>query len=243
MTTVAVLVDPPRSRLLPQLADSSSLSESAVRDCYTALARDTVSAVARSGGELLVNYRPYEGLGVDGDDAEADVREMLGDAVPSDARFEKQVGETYAGRAGNTATYLLETEEVSSVGIVDPRAALLARAQIDGAAMKLRSCDVVVGPGTEGRVYYAAFGEPINFEDAYAAPAVRTLTDRALDAGLDVDFLELLPVVETERDLAATVALVRSRRRADRLVPPHLSAWIDESGVDARAGDEGLELV
>ena len=59
MTTVAVLCDPPRPGLvLDDLVDASPLSPEAAADLYAALLRDSVRAVAGSGGELLVNYRP-----------------------------------------------------------------------------------------------------------------------------------------------------------------------------------------
>jgi hypothetical protein len=244
MTTVAVLADPPHPDVaLPDLVASSPLSGSAAADLYTALLRDTVLAVDRSGGELLVNYRSADALGLDVD-SEAEIRSVLDDVVDADsARFEVQVGETFAGRAGNTATHLLETEGVGSVGIVRPEAALLARTDVDEAAMKLRSSPVVLGPAPGGRVTYAAFAEPIDYADCYAPPPLETLTDRALDRGLDVDFLETKPYLQTASDLADVIVEVRARSRADAIVPPHLASWIAESDLAVTADADGsLEL-
>jgi hypothetical protein len=97
--------------------------------------------------------------------------------------------------------------------------------------MKLRSSPVVLGPAPGGRVGYAAFGDPIDYTDCYAPPAIETLTNRALDAGLGVDFLETKPYLETAADLADTILAVRTRQRADAIRPPHLTAWVEESDL------------
>jgi 2-phospho-L-lactate guanylyltransferase (CobY/MobA/RfbA family) len=244
MTTVAVLCDPPRpGQVLTDLVASSPLSESEAAELYEALLKDTVAAVENSGGELLVNYRDDEALEVAGDDSETELRAVLEDVVDlEEARFEVQVGETFAGRAGNTATHLLETEEVSSVGITRPEAAFLARTEIDEAAMKLRSTDAVVAPSPGGRVYYVAFGEPIDFTDCFAPPALETLVDRCLDAGLDVEFSQQKTYVGTEADLAEALTSVRTRRKASGLVPKHFAEWAAASDLVVEADDEGLTL-
>ncbi|MWG36181.1 hypothetical protein [Halomarina oriensis] len=235
MTTVAVLCDPPREGVLSTLADTSPLTPAECADLYAAMLGDVCRAVETSGGELLVNYRGEE-------DAEAELRSVVREAVadPDAVRYEVQVGETFAGRAGNTATHLLDGEDVVSVAVVEPTAAFLGRSHVDNAAMKLRSSEVVVGPATRGRVYYAGFTDPVDFEDAYAAPAVETVTDRGLDAGYDVDFLPVLPVVETGSDLAEALSLIRARRRAGRIVPERTTAVLDDLGVTVVA--EGADL-
>lgn len=244
MTTVAVLCDPPRPELvLSEIVDTSPLSEEEATELYAALLKDTVAAVDASGGELIVNYRDDPDLDVGGLDAETEVREVVDDAIDTEeTRFEVQVGETFSGRVGNTATHLLETEERTSVGITRPEAAFLARTEIDGGAMKLRSTDVVLAPSSGGRVYYAAFGEPIDYADCYAAPTLETLTDRSLDAGLDVQFLETKPYLETAADLADVIVQVRSRRKAEELVPRHLAEWVTGTDLAVEAGDDGLGL-
>ncbi len=246
MTTVAVLCDPPRpGAVLTDLVDSTPLSPDEAADLYAALTEDTVRAVVDSGGDCLVNYRPDGSSDPDTSNGtvESELRAVVADVVdPDEVRFEPQVGETFAGRAGNTATHLLETEEASSVGITRPEAAFLARPEIDGGAMKLRSTDAVLAPSPGGRVYYAAFGDPIDFADCYAPPAVATLTDRVLDAGLDVEFLETKPYLETPGDLADVVTTVRTRRKAGGLVPPALAEWVDESDLVVEATDEGLAV-
>ena len=235
MTTVAVLCDAPRpGRVLPGLPETSPLSEAEAAGLYAALLKDAVLAVDRSGGDLLVNYR--EG-------AEEAVREAVADAVdPGEARFEVQVGETFAGRAGNTATHLLESEGVESVAVVRPEAAFLERTTVDEAAMKLRSSEVVLGPSPGGRVYYAGFAATVDFADAYAAPAVETLTDRALEAGHGVDFVGSGPYLETAADLADVLVAVRARRKADAIVPPHLAEWVADSDLVVEADEGGLAL-
>ncbi|WP_330632273.1 hypothetical protein [Halocatena halophila] len=229
MTTVAVLCDPPQpgTVLSGLTGNASPLSEEEAATLYTALLRDSCRAVERSGGELLVNYRETR------DDAEAKVRSVVEPAIDAvdDVRFERQVGNAFASRAGNTTTHLLEREQQDSVAITTPEAALLTRSQIDTAAMKIRQSPVVLGPAPGGRVYYAGFGEPIDFANVFDSPAIETLTDRAVEAGLDVDFIDRSPLLETLDDLADVVVQFRARRRANRLVPPHTMAVIDDLGL------------
>lgn len=242
MTTIAVLVDPPREGLVfDRLAATSPLSEAECADLYAAAVKDVCRAATESGGDLLVNYRADEALPrrFQGGDAEAELRALV-DEVDSEARFEVQVGETFAGRAGNTATHLLSQEGVQSVAITTPAAAFLTRQQVDEAAMKLRRSKVVLGPAPGGRVYYASFRDPVNFADAYTPPALETLTDRALDAGFSVDFLPQLPILETDADLADALVATRARQRADRIVPTHLADTLGGFELAVEATDDGL---
>lgn len=227
MAINVVLVDPPRPGLvLSGLVTTTPLSESEAATLYAAMAKDVLHAVERSGAELLVNYRSEETLpdehASDADtDAEADVRSLAADALsdPDAARYEVQVGSTRAGRAGNTATHLLETEGADSVSIIDPRAPTVARTDLDGAAMSLRSAETVLGPATAGRVYYHGMTAPIDFEGAYDPPAMSTITRRALDAGHDVSFVDMHPVVATEADLATLLVVIEARVAAGTPVP------------------------
>ncbi|WP_435332658.1 DUF2064 domain-containing protein [Haloarchaeobius sp. TZWWS8] len=240
MTLVVLLADPPREGLcLPRLAEETPLSAAEAADCYRAMLADAMVAAESSGGELLVNYRsddllPDEFAGTGDADAESEVRavaeEALGDAA-EEIRFEVQVGSTYDGRVGNTVLHLLDTEEHASVLVVDATAPLVGRKDIDNASMKLRRYDAVFGPATDGRVWGVAFTEPVDFDGAFAPPTVETLTDRALDAGLDVDFLPHYPTVESGRDLCTVVSLVRARQRAGRIVPEHTTAFFDDLGL------------
>jgi 2-phospho-L-lactate guanylyltransferase (CobY/MobA/RfbA family) len=245
MTTVAVLADPPRPGLvLPRIVEETPLSNEEAADLYAAMLRDVCRAVDGSGGDLLVNYRAEEALDVEeegGADSETELRDVVA-AVTEDARFEVQVGETFAGRAGNTTKHLLETEDTPSVAVVEPTAGLLTRQVVDEAAMKLRRREVVLGPSTRGRVYYAAFTDPVDFEDAYEPPALSTLTDRGVDAGHDVDFLRTLPVVETGEDLAELMVHVRVRERAGRTVPVHTQAVLSELPIGV-ASEDGVPRV
>jgi hypothetical protein len=248
MTTVAVLVDPPRPGLvLDALPESTPLSAGEAAELYGALCRDVCRAVEASGGELLVNYRPDEALPDEfagEESAEAEVRATVRPALesPDEARFEVQVGETFAGRVGNTVTHLLDQEGVATAAAVEPTAAFLSRQIVDNAAMKLRRHDVVLGPAPGGRVYYAGFGEPVDFDGAYATPAIETLTNRGVDADLSVDFLEMQPVIETGRDLVTALTQLRARERAGRIRPEEAVAYLDEIGVVVRQGEDGLEL-
>lgn len=242
MTTVAVLADPPREGLvLPELVETSPLSAAEAASLYRAALGDVAAAVAGSGGDLLVNYRPDDSVPADyrtGASAEAEIRDAL-DEVVDDARFEPQVGETFSGRVGNTVTHLLEREGVRTAAVVEPAAVLLTRKEVDSAAMKLRRSEVVLGPSTAGRVYYAGFAAAVDFADAYAPPAVRTLTERASDAGHDVDFLPTLPVLETGGDLATVLSVIDARRVAGRPVPARTAAVLDEFDLAVVSKDGG----
>ena len=255
MTTVAVLADPPRPGLVHRrLVETTPLTAEEAADLYAAGLRDVCRAVATSGGDLLVNYRADEDVASAPDDeggdsecgdSEAELREALEPVSELDAgsvRFEVQVGETFAGRAGNTATHLLENEGVASVAVTEPSAVLLTRQRIDETAMKLRRREVVLGPAPGGRVYYAGFREPVDFEGAYAPPELETLTERGVDAGLDVDYLAMAPVLENGADLADLLTLVRARAAAGRNLPVHTAETLASLGLRAVPTADGLRV-
>jgi glycosyltransferase A (GT-A) superfamily protein (DUF2064 family) len=238
MTVVAVLCDPPRPGLvLPALSEDGPLTEREAADLYAAMLKDTFRAVDRSGGDLLVNYRPEELLPEahrGGDhEPEAEVRALVAEALPDldEVRFEVQVGSSHAARAGNTATHLLREEGVDSVATVRGTAPFLTRTAIDAAAMKLRSTPVVLGPAPGGRVFYPAFTEPIDFTDAFAHPEVATLAARGDAADVDVDFLPMQPVLRTPADLETVLPLLAARRDAGRVVPAATAPALAELGL------------
>jgi glycosyltransferase A (GT-A) superfamily protein (DUF2064 family) len=241
MTVIAVLAEPPAPDSRPGLTDGPLDGEDAAA-LYAAALSDTLAAAARSGGDLLVNYRAP-----DGDDAaaEASLRSLAADALGdvSDVRFEVQVGSTFAARAGNTVTHLLEEEGATSVLVTRGDAPFLTRGVVDSTAMKLRSSPVVLGPASEGRTYFAAFTDPVDFDGAYARPSLRTLAERARDAGLDVDFAPSQPVVRSADDLRTVLPLLAARRSAERTVPTHTAAAVDRLGLDVLAENGDLRLV
>jgi hypothetical protein len=109
--------------------------------------------------------------------------------------------------------------------------------------MKLRRSPVVLGPAGGGRVYYRGFSEPIDFDSALEPPELLTLTGRADDADLDVDFLEMMPLVETGDDLATAVALIRARVEAGRIVPGHFAEFVADQGLDVVVDDGEARVV
>ncbi|MFB6129379.1 MAG: hypothetical protein ABEJ28_00980 [Salinigranum sp.] len=249
MTVIAVLADPPREGLvLPELAATSPLTEAEAAECYAAMLRDVFVAVARSGGDLLVNYRADDALPEEyraDESAEAAVRAVVADALggTEGVRFEVQVGSSFDARAGNTVAHLLREDEVKTAAVVRGNAPFLGRPAVDSAAMKLRSNPVVVGPSTAGRTYYAAFGDPIDFDGAFSPPELTTLTTRALSADLDVDFLPVQPVVERGEDLLTAIPLVEARSEAGRIVPAHFAAFLDRVGLGVVGEGDGARLV
>ncbi|SFR59433.1 DUF2064 domain-containing protein [Halogeometricum limi] len=250
MTVVCLMADPPRPGLvLSELAATSPLSEAEAADLYAAMLKDTMVAVARSGGDLLVNYRSEDLLPEAHRDeegtAEAEIRALAVSALedPDEARFEVQVGSNFSARAGNTMMHLLRDEEVNSAAVVRGDAPFLTRAKIDSLAMKLRTNEVVLGPSTSGRTAVAGFTEPIDFTDAFVTPELETLAERATDAGHDVGFTELYGTVRTGADLLTLVPAIRSRWQAERLVPGHTAEFVVETGLFVRAVDGEPTLV
>ncbi|WP_129116378.1 DUF2064 domain-containing protein [Halegenticoccus tardaugens] len=248
MTVIAVLADPPREGLvLPELAETSPLTEIEAAELYAAMSKDAFLAAERSGGDLLVNYRPDELIPdafAGEESAEAEVRALVADALggTEDVRFEVQVGSTFDARAGNTATHLLREEDVTSVAIVRGSAAFLTRTAIDSAAMKLRTNEVVLGPSTDGRVYYAGFTDAIDFDGAFAPPELETLAARATDAGHDAEFLPMQPVVERGEDLLHLLPVLEARVSTRRIVPKHTTTLLRELGlrVDVDGGEPSV---
>ncbi|MFC4437381.1 MULTISPECIES: glycosyltransferase family protein [Natrialbaceae] len=242
---VVVPVDPPREGLvLSSLVDRTPLTEAEAATLYEAAVVDVLRAVAASGGELLVNYRDAETLpesAVVGD-PEDNIRDLADAALEDleDVRFERQVGSTRAARVGNTVSHLLEQEDAGNVGILEPTAPLVARTEIDGAAMSLRRHDVVLGPSSAGRTYFAGFGESVDFTDAYAVPELATLAERADDAGLGVGFAPMLPTIATESGLCATIAGIRARAVGNRPGAAATAAVVKELGLGV-SDDESLE--
>ncbi len=224
---VVVPIDPSRDRTpLPGLKDV--LSPADRRRLYEAAAGDVARSVADSGGDLLVNYRERE----DGNGgSEEAARDVLAGVGLAEARFERQVGSTRSARMGNTVTHLLREEGEASVGVLEPTAALLGRTEIDGAAMKIRRNGAVLGPAPDGAVYLAAFGEPIDFTDAYAPPALATIARKAAETESGIGFAPMLPTIETEAGLRSTVAGIEARRAAGRPVPEATAAAIDDLGL------------
>ena len=248
MTTIAVLADPPREGLVAtDLAATSPLTEAEAAEWSAAVLKDGLVAVDRSGGDLLVNYRPDDRLPDDHvteTASEAAVRAVAASALDDldGVRFEPQVGSNVAARAGNTVTHLLREEGVVPAAVVQPGIPVLARPIVDNAAMKPRRSEVVLGTSTEGRVYYAGFTAPIDFTDAFADPALETRTARGRDAGHDVDFLPIQPVVETGADLLDALPLLNARVEAERIVPVHTATVADELGLRVEY-DEGERRV
>lgn len=247
MTVVVVLADPPRPGLvLPDIPGTSPLSAGDAADLYRALLSDTVRSVERSGGDLLVNYRPDDLLPeefVTDTSSEAELRSLAAGALEdvTDARFEPQVGSTVSARAGNAVTHLLREEGATSVAVVRGTAPLLTRPVVDSSAMKLRTNETVLGPSTRGRTYFAGYTEPVDFADSFGDAELETLTDGARDAGHEVEYLPLQVAVETGADLRDLLPVLWSRIAAERIVPEHTASFVHERGLRVREGEVVLD--
>ncbi|GAB3694054.1 DUF2064 domain-containing protein [Halorubrum pallidum] len=243
MTVVVVLAKPPREGLVATgIAESTPLSAAEAAELYESLFRDAVLAVDRSGGDLLVNYPVDDDLPAEyrtDTTPEAELRTLVADTLggTGDARFERQVGSSFGARAGNTVTHLLREENADSVAVVTPSAPLLSRTLVDSAAMKLRTNEVVLGPSTRGRTYYAGFTEPIDFDGAFAPPSLPTLAARGRDADLDVEFVEPSPSMVDGDDLLDALPVLRARFAAQRVVPDYTAAFVHDHGLDVVVED------
>lgn len=236
MTTVVVSAELPGDAVLPAL-QPEPLSPPAAAELYRGSLLDVCETVQHGEADLLVNYPAPERVAEDRD-PQAELRDLLGGKLPrpNDVRYEVQVGETYAGRVGNALTHLLDTEDRKTVGVVEPTVPLLRREHVGTIAMKLRTSDVVLGPAADGGLYFAGFNEPVDFEDSFAEPAVETMTRQAREADLSVEFLPVLPRIDSPTGLATTVSLVRARAEAGRIVPSRTTGLIDDLSLTAEDG-------
>jgi len=233
MTTAVVLADAPGDTAPLSALVPETLPAPEARGLSRAMLADVCEAIQDGGGDLLVNYPAGDGEA----DPETALRSFL-DGELSDAddvRYEPQVGTGRAASVGNALTHLLTEEGEESVAVVEPTALFVRREHIGSAAMKLRTSDVVVGPAPGGRVTLAGFREPVDFADIYRAPAVETVTGRALDAGLNVAFLPMMSLLSAPADLSTVVSVLTARREAGRLVPPRTAALFDEWGLTVGA--------
>lgn len=246
MTVVALLADPPRPGVrFPDLAATSPLNEEEVAELAAAMDKDAMRAVERSGAHLLVNYLPGELLDEEHQTevpTEAEIRALAAEALDDvgSVRFEPQVGSTPSARVGNTVTHLLREEEVRSVAVLPGNTPFVTRTGIDSSAMKLRTNEVVLGPGAGGSVYYAGFTDTVDFSESMAPPALNTLAELARGAGHETEFIPTQPTVRTGDELASVVAEIRARVAAERVVPTFTTELIEEYGLLV---DEDGELV
>lgn len=231
MTTVVVLADPPVEQCVPALLPSG-LDAGTDSELYGALLADLCTAVQHGEADLLINHPPEEEVPAGVDPVES-IRQRITESVPEpdEVRYERQVGESDAARVGNSLTHLLETEDEPTVAVAAPTALFLRREHIGNAAMQLRSHEVVLGPAPGGRIYFAGFREPIDFADAFAQPAVQTLTERSRRADHSISFLPMTPVFESQDDFETVISLLRARERAGRLVPAETVTLVEQWGL------------
>lgn len=237
MTVAVLVVRPPADAPATEsLAETTPLSSDEAADLVAAAYRDAAAAVAESSMELLVNYPPADDSSVA--DPQSALGAVLADVPDLDARYEVQVGSTFAARVGNTVTHLLDAEDENSVVVLTGDAPLMGRADLDEVAMRLRRDEVVLGPAGDGRTYAAGFRAPVDFTGAYDPPELVTLARRASDADLGVNFLPQGVRVGRGADLRTLLAEVEARRATDRPVPTHTTAALDALGLrlDAEEG-------
>lgn len=239
MPIVVVRVDAPiPGNVLPRLVEGTPLTETETADLYRSALRDVSEAVAGSGADLLVTYRERDGVD---EDVETLVKEAVTPALetPDAVRFEVEVGSSPAARIGNTVTHLLESEGASSAAVLDPTAVLAARPRIDQASMQLRRNDLVLGPAANGEVFYAGFGEPIDFGRIDSRPDLEGLVNRANDEDLAITTVEMAPTLRTPAQLQSALPILRARREAGDPIPVRTVARLEELGLQTVENENG----
>jgi hypothetical protein len=237
MTTVVLLPDPPVEGVAcEELIAETNLTPADGLALYRALLADTMATLADSTIDILVNYPTAEDLPEDAEgDPKADLREIAAKAMApdrfEDVRFEPQVGSDFSAKAGNAITHLLREEDVQSAAVLRPCVPRLVRSVIDEGALNLRRADVVLGPANRGEIYYAGFSDPIDFEGVFETRPVEAVTRRAVEAGLDVDFVRSREVLQTPADLAGALTRLNADTLAGKPVPEHFWETVQEREI------------
>lgn len=227
MPTIVVRTPPPvEAAVTDGPLDDTGLDTEALVTLREALLIDACRAVQASGSDLVVTVAPTDGDADRADDRAIEaVEATLDRGLETTPRVEPQVGSTPSARLGNTVTHLLEAG-ASSVGAVFP-GAIVDRSTLDQATIQLRTADAVLGPDPGGDVAYAGFTAPIEFTDALESPAIRTLVERAVAAGLETTTIDSRPRVSDPDSLDGVRALIEARALAGDRVPEALAAWIE----------------
>ncbi|AWB27933.1 hypothetical protein [Halococcoides cellulosivorans] len=227
MPTIVVRTPPPvEAAVSDGPFAETALDTEALVTLREALLIDACRAVQASGSDLLVTVAPIDSDADRAADRALDAVEATLDRdLETTPRIEPQVGSTPAARLGNTVTHLIEAG-ASSVGVVFS-GAIVDRATLDQATIQLRTADVVLGPAPGGRVAYAGFTAPIDFADALASPAIRTLAERAVAADHDATTIDLIARASDPASLDGVTALIEARRLVGDRVPETLAAWIE----------------
>lgn len=247
MTTASVLVSPPTESDVVDRLVAGPLDRDGAERLYVAMFADVCVAVEGSGADLVV---AVEADGEDGEDdagdadeATAAVRAHLEDVLANPDEVEVEAREPRSGPE-QFADEVLRLHEagVTTAAIVEPTVPFLARRNVDSAAMKLRSSEVVLGPAPDGRVYFAAFSEPMDLRDALEPAPLEGLAGLAAD-DRSVDFVPMLPLLETAADLPTVLSYLRARVAAGRDVPKHTAEAVDEIGLTLDDEDGDLAIV
>jgi 2-phospho-L-lactate guanylyltransferase (CobY/MobA/RfbA family) len=219
MTEVAIVADAPGGP-----TPLAAVTEADPAALYRAMLADVLNTCERSGADVLVNVGPP-------DTAEAvSAMEALvaAEALEPDAvRIEPQVGADHGARVHATVDHLLATSDHRTVAVVYPEVPMVRRAMIDGAAMRLRSAEVVIAPDTTGSVSLFGVAEPLELQTMPASAPVAMLADLAAAAGHRVGFLEMIPRVRSDAALAVTRRLLQARAAAGAEVPTRTANLLD----------------
>ncbi len=245
MTTVVLLADAPVEGVACQdLVADTALTPADGLAIYEALVADTLATMERSTIDMVVNYQPAEAVPdeADGPDPETRLREIAGSVMTpdrfEDLRFEPQVGSDDSAVVGNAITHLVRDEGVQSAAMLRPCLPRVTRSILDEGALKLRRSDVVLGPAPDGEIYYAGFGELIDFESVLEDRPIETITMRAAADDLDVDFLRNRALVSDARTFASAVARINADALAGKPVPEHF--WETLQDREIEVGDDGI---
>lgn len=247
MTTVAVEL-PPRnaSRIASALARSTALSVTEASDLLLHVAKDAIRAVDRSGGDLVMLVPPEasseEVFGWE--DPRAEARRLAEEVITAETAptvFEPPESEARRSIAAVLSS-LFRSTSAASAAILRPITPLVQRRHLDAAAMRLRTHDVVIGPSTGSRWYFAGVSDELTLPVAGADEHLTTLALAANETDRSLDLLPILPGVLTDRGLAGVVSILEASLLAEKDVAPATHGWIDEVGLRSDPTDPDAPL-
>jgi len=179
MTAVAVLRRPARGRRDRARRSRRRCRPPKLPTCTRRCSATPSSSVDRSGGELLVN--PVN------DDLPAEYRTdaaprpSFEPSSPTPSAAPRRSGSSGRSdrRSARAGKHRYRPARRTPRSRSSPRRRRCSRTVIDSAAMKLRTNEVVLGPSTRGRTYYAGFTAPIDLRRRLRPPNLPTLAARA----------------------------------------------------------------
>lgn len=215
MTATAVVLPAPAD-WVRAVTDGTERSAEEAESVFWAAIADAVAAAAEGGGPMVV-YDADATL-----EGKGNVPDWLGTEYPvisgSAVAFSDVPGEL-ARRHGE-----------ASVALVAGTCPLLGRRHVDAGAMRLRRNGVVIGADQTADWYYLGTSAELAASvDPTARP--RELATWGTEAGADVDFMPMLPVVRDADSLAVIEELLAAHAVARTAAAPTTRATLERLGI------------